>query len=56
VALSFVRAATAFGPVEQKDAAVRLRRIVDEAGARSDPAVRFPDQHGILRGKTLIAR
>ncbi|MGF6310386.1 glutamine synthetase [Bradyrhizobium sp. i1.8.4] len=39
---------------EQKDAAGRLSRIVEE---RKLEVVRlaFPDQHGILRGKTLIA-
>lgn len=39
---------------EQKDAAVRLCRIAEE---RKLDSIRlsFPDQHGILRGKTLIA-
>jgi glutamine synthetase len=39
---------------EQKEAAGRLRRIVEE---RELEVVRlaFPDQHGILRGKTLMA-
>jgi glutamine synthetase len=39
---------------EQREAARRLRRIVEERGLE---VVRFafPDQHGILRGKTLIA-
>mgnify|MGYP002714420776 CR=1 FL=1 len=39
---------------EQKEAAHRLRRIVEE---RNLEVIRlsFPDQHGILRGKTLIA-
>ena len=39
---------------EQKEAASRLARIVEE---RELEVVRlaFPDQHGILRGKTLIA-
>jgi glutamine synthetase len=39
---------------EQKEAASRLRRIVEE---RKLEVIRlsFPDQHGILRGKTLIA-
>ncbi len=39
---------------EQKDAAQRLRRIVEE---RELEVVRlsFPDQHGVLRGKTLVA-
>ena len=39
---------------EQKEAATRLRRIVEE---RELEVIRlaFPDQHGILRGKTLVA-
>jgi len=39
---------------EQRDAATRLRRIVEE---KQLEVIRlaFPDQHGILRGKTLIA-
>ncbi|MHC2623093.1 glutamine synthetase [Bradyrhizobium huanghuaihaiense] len=39
---------------EQKDAAVRMRRIVED---RNLEVIRlaFPDQHGILRGKTIIA-
>ncbi|WP_407115535.1 glutamine synthetase family protein [Bradyrhizobium sp. LMG 9283] len=39
---------------EQKDAATRMRRIVEE---RNLEVIRlaFPDQHGILRGKTIIA-
>jgi glutamine synthetase len=39
---------------EQKDAADRLRRIAEE---RNLETIRFsfPDQHGILRGKTLVA-
>ncbi len=39
---------------EQIDAAVRLRQICDEQGLDSI-RLSFPDQHGILRGKTLIA-
>ncbi|MFH1343787.1 MAG: glutamine synthetase family protein [Pseudomonadota bacterium] len=39
---------------EQKDAAARLRRIVDEQNLEVI-RLSFPDQHGILRGKTLIA-
>lgn len=39
---------------EQKEAAVRLRRIVEERGLDTI-RLSFPDQHGILRGKTLIA-
>ena len=39
---------------EQRDAAARMRRIVEE---RNLEVIRlaFPDQHGILRGKTIIA-
>jgi glutamine synthetase len=39
---------------EQKEAAARLRRIVEE---QKVDVIRlsFPDQHGILRGKTLVA-
>ncbi|MEA2884508.1 MAG: glutamine synthetase [Bradyrhizobium sp.] len=39
---------------EQKEAASRLRRIVEE---QKLDVIRlsFPDQHGILRGKTLVA-
>ena len=39
---------------EQKEAASRLRRIVEE---KKLEVIRlsFPDQHGILRGKTLVA-
>jgi len=39
---------------EQKEAAQRLRRIAEEKGVE---VIRFsfPDQHGILRGKTLVA-
>jgi glutamine synthetase len=39
---------------EQKDAAARLRRIVKEQNLEVI-RLSFPDQHGILRGKTLIA-
>jgi glutamine synthetase len=41
-------------PAEQKEAAARLRRIVEE---RELEVIRlsFPDQHGVLRGKTLVA-
>jgi glutamine synthetase len=40
---------------EQKEAAARLRRIVEDQKLE---VIRFsfPDQHGILRGKTLVAR
>ena len=39
---------------EQNEAAVRLRRIVEEKGLDTI-RLSFPDQHGILRGKTLVA-
>jgi glutamine synthetase len=39
---------------EQQEAAKRLRRIVEEQKLETI-RLSFPDQHGILRGKTLIA-
>jgi glutamine synthetase len=39
---------------EQKDAAAKLRRVVEEQKLEVI-RLSFPDQHGILRGKTLIA-
>ena len=39
---------------EQKDAAGRMRRQVEEQNLHSI-RLSFPDQHGILRGKTLMA-
>ncbi len=39
---------------EQKDAATRMRRIVEEKNLEVI-RLAFPDQHGILRGKTIIA-
>ena len=39
---------------EQKDAAQRMRRIVTENNLEVI-RLAFPDQHGILRGKTIIA-
>ena len=39
---------------EQRDAASRMRRIVEEKNLEVI-RLAFPDQHGILRGKTLIA-
>ena len=39
---------------EQKDAARRLARIVEEKNLEVI-RLAFPDQHGILRGKTIIA-
>ena len=52
-ALSFV-ARHRLWSEEQNEAAVRLRRIVEEQGLDTI-RFSFPDQHGILRGKTLIA-
>jgi glutamine synthetase len=51
-ALSFV-ARHRLWSEEQNEAAVRLRRI-RKSRAGYDPLL-FPDQHGILRGKTLVA-
>jgi len=39
---------------EQQEAAKRLRRIVEEKNLETI-RLSFPDQHGILRGKTLVA-
>jgi glutamine synthetase len=39
---------------EQRDAAERMRRLVEEHKLHSI-RLAFPDQHGILRGKTLMA-
>ena len=39
---------------EQQEAATRLRRIVEEQKLEVI-RLSFPDQHGILRGKTLVA-
>lgn len=39
---------------EQKDAAARMRRLVEEHNLEVI-RLAFPDQHGILRGKTIIA-
>jgi glutamine synthetase len=52
-ALSFVRKHGLWSD-EQIDAAERLRRLVDEQNLHSI-RLSFPDQHGILRGKTLMA-
>jgi len=51
--LSFVERHSLWS-AEQKEAALRLRKIVEE---RKLEVIRlsFPDQHGILRGKTLVA-
>ena len=39
---------------EQKEAANRLRRVVEDQKLETI-RLSFPDQHGILRGKTLVA-
>ncbi len=39
---------------EQKEAASRVRRIVEEQELETI-RLSFPDQHGVLRGKTLVA-
>ena len=39
---------------EQKEAAARLRRLVEERNLETI-RLSFADQHGILRGKTLVA-
>ena len=39
---------------EQKDAAERALRLIDEQGLEV-VRISFPDQHGLLRGKTLVA-
>ncbi|WP_128928385.1 glutamine synthetase family protein [Bradyrhizobium guangxiense] len=39
---------------EQRDAATRMRRIVEEKNLEVI-RLAFPDQHGILRGKTIVA-
>jgi glutamine synthetase len=39
---------------EHKDAAVRVLRLIEERGLEV-VRVSFPDQHGLLRGKTLVA-
>src|SRR3984893_16745972 len=52
-ALSFVERHGLWS-AEQKEAAVRLARIVEEQKLEVI-RLSFPDQHGILRGKTLVA-
>ena len=51
--MSFVERHGLWSP-EQMDAAVRLRRLVEEQKLEVI-RLSFPDQHGILRGKTLVA-
>src|SRR6476659_11092948 len=52
-ALSFVERHGLWS-AEQKEAAGRLRRIVEEQKLEVI-RLSFPDQHGLLRGKTLVA-
>jgi len=52
-ALSFVRRHGLWSD-EQQEAATRLKRIVEEQKLEVI-RLSFPDQHGILRGKTLVA-
>jgi glutamine synthetase len=52
--LSFVER-HALWSAEQREAAVRLARIVEQQELEV-VRLSFPDQHGILRGKTLVAR
>src|SRR5258708_38444858 len=52
-ALSFVSSHGLWSS-EQKEAASRLRKIVEEQKLEVI-RLSFPDQHGILRGKTLVA-
>ena len=52
-ALSFVER-HGLWTAEQRDAAAKLRRVVEEQKLEVI-RLSFPDQHGILRGKTLIA-
>ena len=51
--MSFV-ARHALWSEEQQEAARHLRRIVEEKNLEVI-RLSFPDQHGILRGKTLVA-
>jgi glutamine synthetase len=53
IALSFV-ARHALWSDEQKEAARRLRAVAEEKKLETI-RLSFPDQHGILRGKTLVA-
>ena len=51
--MSFVERYALWSP-EQKDAAARVLRLVEEQGLEV-VRITFPDQHGLLRGKTLMA-
>ncbi len=51
--MSFVERLSLWSP-EQKDAASRVLRLIEEQGLEV-VRVAFPDQHGLLRGKTLMA-
>jgi glutamine synthetase len=51
--MSFVARFAPWSP-EQKDAAARVLRLIEERGLEV-VRVAFPDQHGLLRGKVLMA-
>jgi glutamine synthetase len=51
--MSFVERYALWSP-EQKEAAARVQRLVEDQGLEV-VRVAFPDQHGLLRGKTLVA-
>ena len=51
--MSFVEQFIPWSP-EQKEASDRVLRLIDEHGLEV-VRVGFPDQHGLLRGKTLVA-
>jgi glutamine synthetase len=51
--MSFVERYALWSP-EQKEAAARVLRLVEKQGLEVVRVV-FPDQHGLLRGKTLMA-
>jgi glutamine synthetase len=51
--MSFVERYALWSP-EQKEAAARVERLIGEQGLEV-VRVAFPDQHGLLRGKTLMA-
>ena len=51
--MSFVERYALWSP-EQQEAAARVLRLVEEQGLEV-VRVAFPDQHGLLRGKTLMA-
>jgi glutamine synthetase len=51
--MTFVERFALFSP-EQKEAAARVQHLVEEHGLQV-VRIAFPDQHGLLRGKTLMA-